>query len=170
MSDRDTSSNTGGEEMSDREGYLKRRDQLLMQDERIAELEVENHRLQTEAIEEWEAGIGEPMITGFEKRELGYIQSLRELESRVVVAELEQAAKDDYNRYEDSIVKLEAEGTENEAQIRADMKATRILKSQNAKLEKKVVAVQAVLDEADADDEWVPKWKIAAALEVRDES
>jgi len=32
------------------------------------------------------------------------------------------------------IAELEAEATENEAQIRADMKATRILKSQNAKL------------------------------------
>ena len=34
--------------MSDREGYLKRRDQLLMQDERIAELESLNAALEAE--------------------------------------------------------------------------------------------------------------------------
>ena len=39
--------------MSDREGYLKRRDQLLMQDERIAELEAENKALREDREKLW---------------------------------------------------------------------------------------------------------------------
>jgi len=59
--------------MSDRESYLKRRDQLLMQDERIEELEA---------------------------RELGFIQSLREMEAE------NKALRENAEEDADTIIKL----------------------------------------------------------------
>ncbi len=90
-----------------------------------------------------------------EARELGFIQSLREMEaenaqSRDHIIEQERGICGRDRR----IAELEAERDAEQAwRIREQDQVAELLE-----------AVQAVLDEADYGDEWVAKWKIEAAI------